>query len=510
TDMFADDLAWLADLGSKDSVKWASDGFAIRQAENDIYVIGNTSKGAMNGVYDLIEDNLGVLWTRASEEKGLIYDELEEATISKVDYREKSPFDYRGFLWGSERTNAVMLARNKCNTVADIPDLGMRHFNCGHSIFHLLKNSPIYDREEKEYWETDDQGNCLGPDGSAQVNPWSEKAAEVIAANIIAQMQANPEVRYVFIGEEDRSHGRVVPYDTEPFEYAPGEFVYPEDRNFYSTVFHTMINKIARMVREAVPDGRVGTFAYGIGKAAPACDIEDNIRICVAPIGEDYTACIFDTSIQERVKDKDCYYNCEDVPAWLEKAESVVFWHYYICNAQGTEYSWPIWYRIQEDLRIYMTKGVEGVTSDGLPDLDQGSSWLDYNGAKGTCSNYWDMNVLLCWLFQKLLWNPNEDLPSMITYFCDKVYGDASPYMQEYYHLMEQGFKGATETRRKQTAINLRSAEFYQFFVRKQGIGHPILDALEAAYQAASGPIKEDIKYMYDCVYRAMSAYKSF
>ena len=27
--------------------------------------------------------------------------------------------------------------------------------------------------------------------------------------------------------------------------------------------------------------------------------------------------------IQERVKDKDCYYNCEDVPAWLEKAESV-------------------------------------------------------------------------------------------------------------------------------------------------------------------------------------------
>ncbi|MBQ4289613.1 MAG: hypothetical protein II719_00295, partial [Clostridia bacterium] len=76
-EMFADDLAWLSDLGTKETGKWGSDGFAVRQYGDDVYVIGNTSKGAMNGVYDLIEENLGVLWTRASEEKGLIYDELE-------------------------------------------------------------------------------------------------------------------------------------------------------------------------------------------------------------------------------------------------------------------------------------------------------------------------------------------------------------------------------------------------------------------------------------------------
>ncbi|MBO4229535.1 MAG: hypothetical protein J5938_04200, partial [Clostridia bacterium] len=50
-EMFADDIAWLADLGSKETGKWGSDGFAIRQSGDDIYVIGNTSKGAMNGVY---------------------------------------------------------------------------------------------------------------------------------------------------------------------------------------------------------------------------------------------------------------------------------------------------------------------------------------------------------------------------------------------------------------------------------------------------------------------------
>ena len=510
TEMFADDLAWLADLGSKEAGKWASDGFAIRQYEGDIYVIGNISKGTLNGVYDLIEDNLGVIWARADEEKGLFYDELDEATIEKVDYREKSPFQKRGFLSNGDYSNILMAARNKTNMISNYPDLGMRLYGWGHSIMMLLTTSPIYDPEETEYWETDAEGNSLDQAGSMQVNPWSDKVAEVIAANIIAQMEADPEVRFVFIGEEDRGHGRVVPYDTEPFEYAPGQFVQPEDRNFYSTVFHTMINKIARSVKEAIPDGWVGTFAYNDSGAAPACDIEDNIMICLAPGGEDYTYSILDPAIRDRVKDPASLFYCEDVPAWGEKASSLVFWHYYICNAQGTEYGWPIWYRIQEDFQGYMKMGVDGVTTDGLPDMEIGSSWLDYNGAKGNCANYWEMNILLCWIYQKLLWNPYEDIPTLMEYFCDKVYGEASPYMQEYYHLLEQGFReGATKIGR-QTAINLRAPDFYRIFVYKPGIGHELVDALDKAYNAASGSIKEDIKYMYDCVYGAMSAYKSF
>ena len=41
-----------------------------------------------------------------------------------------------------------------------------------------------------------------------------------------------------------------------------------------------MINKIARAVKEAVPDGWVGTFAYVNTSPPPACEMEDNVRIC--------------------------------------------------------------------------------------------------------------------------------------------------------------------------------------------------------------------------------------
>ncbi|MBQ4289936.1 MAG: DUF4838 domain-containing protein [Clostridia bacterium] len=510
-EMFADDIAWLADLGSKETGKWGSDGFAIRQSGDDIYVIGNTSKGAMNGVYDLIEDNLGVLWTRADETKGLVYDELEEATIAKVDYREKSPFTTRGFLFGNERTNALMVARNKCNIAGYVADLGLVGSKCGHTVPWILTGSPIYDPEEPEYWETDEEGNCLWQEGSLQLNPFSDKTADAVAAYFIAQMEADPNNRFGFIGEEDtRGHGRCVPWDTEPFEYAPGEFVQPDDANYYSTVFFTMVNKIARKVKEPIPDAIIGTFICRLGQEIPSCAIEDNVMICYACADEDFTVSILDSSISEHTSNYSANTHWKNIPFWAENACTVTMYHYYLCNCFGTEFSWPIWDRIQADLKGYVTLGIDGVTTDGLPDLNQGSAWLDCYGAAGTCSNYWDMNELLCWLYQKLIWNPDEDIPSLITYFCDKVYGEASPYMQDYFRLMKQGFEEGSQQRHELVSLILHKSSYYRTYVKKTGIGHPVLDALEQAYNAAEGPVKDTIKYIWDTVSANMNMFRSF
>ena len=120
------------------------------------------------------------------------------------------------------------------------------------------------------------------------------------------------------------------------------------------------------------------------------------------------------------------------------------------------------------------------------------------------------MNHLLIWLYQKLLWNPYEDVPSLISYFCDKVYGDASPYMQEYYRLLEQGFTEFSKTYYIDCTLRFWASDYYKRVVKKTGIGHPLLDALEAAYGAAPDQVKETIKYMWDCVRINMNSFKSF
>ena len=513
TEMFADDIAWLADLGSRETGRWGSDGFAIRQVGDDIWIIGNTSKGAMNGIYDLIEDNLGVLWFRADESIGLIYDAMEEASIVKTDYREKSPFEYRGFHLGSEWTNALMVSRNKANTTGYVEKLGTNSQGAGHTIINLLTSSPLYDPEEPEYWETDENGTCLWREGSNQINIWSKKAADAIAASVIARMQ-DTGVRSVFIGEEDCRNGRVVPHDTEPFEYAPGQFVSPEDRNFRSTVFFSMINDIARQVKEAVPDGWIETFALESTCAVPSCDLEDNIKICFCPSFQEYTMSIFDQSVKEKIKpgfSSETPYNGEDLTGWAGIVDHISLWQYYLCDAHGADFCWPTWYLIQEDMQGYAKLGIEGVTTDGLPDLDQVYGWTTRHSAYGTGSNYWDMSGMLCWIFEKLLWDPYEDIPSLISYFCDKVYGDASPYMQEYYRLTEEGFRNGAAEYHKNTGISIHVDEYYKVFVKNPGIGHPVLDTLEEAYNAAAeGWAKDNIKYIRDRYWFRLSSFKNF
>ena len=510
SDLFADDIAWLADLGSKETGRWGSDGFAIRQLGDDIWIIGNTSKGAMNGVYDLIEENLGVIWTRADESKGLFFDPMDEAVLRKVDYREKSPFAERGWTFASDDANKLLFARNKINGGQKNEQFGQVQLLYPHNIKSFLRSSPLYDPEETEYWETDEAGNSLGDSGSHQVNPWSDKAAECIAATVIAQMKETGE-RFVFIGEEDAAAPqRCVPYDTLPFEYAPGLFVNPSDSNYYSTVFHSMINKIARLVREEIEDGVIGTFAYSIALEPPACEMEDNVQICIAPIAEDMTMPLLDTSARDRLNQSPSNLYCDFIPEWYEKAELVFYWHYYTCNPYGTQYSWPIYHKLQEDLREHAEHGVYGVMTGGFADMDFRNGWLEYYGLDATCSNYWDMNVLMLWLYQKLVWNPYEDVPALIVTFCDKVYGEASPYMQEYYRLMEQGFAAGAQTTRRPTVISTIASDFYQVFVRKQQIGHDVLDALDQARQAASGPIRDTIEYMYENVRSVLSSFRNY
>ena len=513
SEMFSDDLSWLADLGTKETGKWAPDGFAIRLVGGNVWILGNTARGALNGVYDLIEDNLGVLWVRADESKGLIFREMPEATISRVDYREKSPFLMRGWLLcgvTGEPTNQILFSRNKLNAMNADPGHGMDYAGFGHTIKWLLTSSPAYDPNETEYWETDDEGNSLGLEGSHQVNPWSEKAAEVIAANIINQMQ-NSSKRFIFIGEEDAAlHLRCVPYDTEPFEYAPGQFVQPDAENYYSTVMCTMINKIARMVREAVPDGEVGAFAYNNAIVPPECEMEDNVQICYAAWAEDLSLPILSQKAKDKKGDYMASNHCDWVRGWGEKSSHLYFWNYYICYESCTQYGWPIWYRIQQDLQDYAAMGVDGLIPEGEIDLETDCGLLDYWDEPGNHSNVWDQNMMLYWLYSKLAWNPWEDIPTLIAYFCDSVYGDASPYMQEYYSLLEKGWNDGTAEYKRIVNIHTAPTECYKNFVRKQGIGKDLLAALENAYNAASGPVKDSILYVWETAKRQLSSFGSY
>ncbi len=170
-ELFPEDLNWLRTLKEENSnTEYSDDGFAIRAYNGKIYIFGATAQGAMNGVYDFIEENLGVIWVRGNDDIGLIYDDMPTVTVEKTDYREKSPLKLRAMTryGGGTDLDDIYLRRNKSNygcatgsavwQMQDKMQKGLNTLNIECMVKHWIITSPIYDPNISEYWETDEAG----------------------------------------------------------------------------------------------------------------------------------------------------------------------------------------------------------------------------------------------------------------------------------------------------------------------------------------------------------------
>ncbi len=485
-ELFPEDMAWLTTL-KEDGKQYGDDGFAIRSLNGKLYIFGATSRGAMNGVYDFIEENMGVLWIRAVEEIGLIYDEMPTIAVAKTNYREKSPFQMRGwYTWSSNRETSVMHSRNKMNTnsLMNPYPAGMEPFLWNHDLKGLVVNSPIYDPEITEYWNQYEDGTIVPIDEVSQINFWSDLTADTVAATLIQTLKDNPHYTNIGLGVEDNYECIQYPECTEPFEYAPGRFVNPEDPEYLSTVYFTFVNKVARQVKAVFPEIPVNVLAYAFVIRKPLCELEDNIRIVVTPI---------ERCLGSEITDPDNPYNVivyNIMEDWKCVENTTLVYDYYGCSRAVHQYERPIWRTMQKDLHYYMECGFEGTLPQGPLDNSDDPGW-----GGGTRRQIWDMNTLTFWLYAKLTWDPDADIDELIAYFCDKVYGAASESMQEYYRLIEQGWNEA-ESRSEYLWNYKHYAEIYfDVFVYQSDVEADIIAALQAAYDVAeTDAIKERIR----------------
>lgn len=506
--MFKDDIEWLSDIGNPgDTERYGDDGFAIRQDGNTIYIFGKTAGGALNGVHDFIEENMGVLWIRADENNGLLYDKMTTITASSVNYREKSPFQIRGWhLCGfgedgtehSDEKTEIMMSRNKLNAkFAEFMNqykwswqasIGLEPVNLGHVLKHWVVNSPSYDPNETEYWNTDESGD-LTVATAKQVNFWSKNTADTITDGVKKFLETT-DINYVGIGIEDSDI--CTPSSNQPFDYATYEtisvaeaesriaagsttVVYPDDPAYLSTVYYTFLNYIAKKVDEVYPNVTIATFAYTFTERPPLCDLEDNILVVFAPVDEDVTQPI----TTDKIGPNNLIHR--NIEGWKKITRNMAFYNYYGSFTPSASYERPIADRIQADLQYYSENGFAGLLPEGTAD-------------SGSGSNSWSMNALTFWLYSKLAWNPDENINALIVEFCDKAYGDASEAMQEYYALVKLGWDEGKD------GVNVKWYHpldvYMSNFVLNSGLTDDMQAALDKAFEMAEGTAKERIRYI--------------
>ncbi len=502
-ELFADDIVWLTTLKDENGKSYGSDGFAIRYHDNALYIFGATPRGALNGVYDFLEENMGILWIRADESTGTIFDEQPTIALSAVDYREKSPFEVRGWNLGGRGgemllASDTMMSRNKLNALliqnaAEIPNvasIGLYPFRLGHNAKSWVLSSPIYDPTVTEYWNNTEDGTPIPLEEWSQINFWSDLTADTVAESMIAHI-AQTGLDNVGFGIEDNYVCTQYPESTEPYEYAPGQFVAPGDPLYLSTVYYSFLNKVIQKINAVYPDVVLNTWAYAQVLDAPLCEVDDHISIVIAPILEDMTSPVTDTTNK--------YNNpvFEIMGAWKEKSDNVLVYNYYLSCCSRIRYERAIWDRIQADLQYYADINYIGLLPEGAADVPTWDTlyMLMHNGEIGLNTQVWDMNALTCWIYHKLSWNPSEDVDALIEYFCDKVYGEASKEMQEYYRLIEYGWQNAEEAPNYLWNYKLSDDSYFEVFVYQMDLETDIIETLRAAYDAADTDIiKERIR----------------
>ncbi|BBH21554.1 hypothetical protein Back11_28990 [Paenibacillus baekrokdamisoli] len=478
TQLFGDDMAYLSH----------SDGFAVRKAGNRIYIIGTEPKGVLNGVYDFLEKNAGVLWTRSSTtDIGTLYDPLPSIVANKVNYREKSPFQLRGFNLTGFGANGeyhedpgteTMIARNKMNAklaeFANQPlwerheSVGVKSFTLGHNLGYWLPNEDYF-AAHPEYYNTDISGEHYIPVADdTQINFYNPDVPGVIAGRVKQFLSEHP-IEYVGIGINDTHYFQQGELSRSPFTTVDNIVIQPDEADYKSTVFYSFLNKIAAKVKVTNPNAKIVTFAYFFTDTPPRVKLEDNIVVVLAPLtGDDRVP--FNTSDVNSGN----YGHRLKLEGWLKNTKNVVMYNYYGSFLSDT-YERPIAQKVQADMKYYRDMGITGVLPESIMDARIPN---------------WSINALQFWLFQKLMWNPDADLEQLKSDYIRKAYGAAAAKMREYYDLIEQGWNKYNDPIGYNTSTNTYIGKY----IIKAGIKDAAQKALNEAWALADDKAKARIE----------------
>lgn len=461
-----------------------SDGFAIRKSGSRIYIAGSEPRGILNGVYDFLEHNAGLLWTRGGEH-GTIYEPMATIRLAKTNYAEKSPLRIRGWMTtGSgvggeghaDYATEVMLARNKNNAkMAEsgnrllwgrFAQTGLEPVMLGHNLNYWLPNDEYF-AAHPDYYNMKD-GEYVPLSDSTQINFYHPDVPGIFAAKA-KDLIARTGIGYVGIGINDNSNLDQGELSRQPFTTEIGTVVQPDDPAYRSTVFFAFLNKVAREIKAAYPDVKVVSYAYTFTDTPPKLELEDNIVIVYAPLYEDARKPLNTTD----ASNPNYAYN-EKLQAWAQKTENIIVYNYY-GSFPSDAYERPIEEKVKADMQYYRDLGILGVLPEGTVDFG---------------NDAWGVNALQYWLMNKLFWNPDEDIEALKTAFIGKAYGAAAEPMKRYYDLIEQGWNYD----QAQQSWATSGETLVRQYVLVAGIEDEAQQALNEAYDLADARAKERIR----------------
>ena len=376
------------------------DGYAVAVRGEQLLIFGQTPQGTLNGVYCLLEEDLGCRW----------YSKLYEPLIpSRPSLRFRPvPRSYKPVLdhvrdvhYADAQGNAEWTRANRLESMSSVGTAwGFAH------TYNSLVPPGTYFKEHPEYY-----AEIGGKRTTRQLCMSNPDVEELILRQLLDHHEANPTVRFYEISPND-GRGYCECEECKAIDEAAG-----------GTAMGSLlraINRIAGEVEKVYPEVRITTLAY-LGTFRPPINENPrkNVIITLATDSSTWTWPHLAVTETPTMAGPDRAPFKKALKAWHDVGANIRIWDYTIVF-QYTVRPIPNMPAVSDNLRYYVRHGATGVFLQGAHNPNDGA----------------DRSLMRCWVWSKQLWDPSRDTRGLVRDFNHGFYGPAGEPMQAYDELL--------------------------------------------------------------------------
>ena len=360
-----------------------------------LMITAKTSIGLSHGIYDLLTNELGVIWGMADP----IFEEVPQrrtVEIPEINRTEKPAFGFRVF----SGCDPDWLRRNRIdNGSRQLPFYGH-----GHNLYNLLPPSR-YGQHAEYYALVDGQRQVPDKDGHTPIQPCltNRDVIQITIETVSQFFDQNPEVSTYSLCPNDSSRfcqcSSCLEIDNSMEAY--------RNRRMNSNSYFYYINMVAKELIHSHPDRYISAYAYWTTELPPQKidTLPSNVVIYLTQDSSQY----YDPGYE--VRDHDI------LEMWSKVAHHLAVYDYY-----GLSWFTPRVYPkiVARTLRFLPTVRVKGFYCESYP--------------------YWAHTGAQLYLATRLLWDVSLDPDELMEEWSTKMFKEVAPQMRAYFNTLERGW----------------------------------------------------------------------
>jgi hypothetical protein len=359
-----------------------ADGFVIKTDSMRLIIAGGNFKGTIYGVYTFLEKYLGC---RMYSPKVKVVPKSDFIAFESIDIKEIPVIKFRdthySVTWHDEYSAWHKLDHDSKG--------GRPAWGSWCHTFNSLVPPELYFDAHPEYFALRD-GKRL-PTQLCLANP---DVLNITIQNLRKQIAADPEAKYWSVSQNDN----------RLFCQCDKCRALDEKEGSPSGSIINFVNKVA----DQFPDLTISTLAYEYGRKAPLTIIPRknvNIMLCSIEARRDIPV--------TEGQDEESRSLVEDFEGWGKIASDIIVWDYVI-QFTNLISPFPNLHVLQPNIRFFVKNGATAMFEQG--NRDGGGEFAE----------------LRSYLLSKLMWNPEENVDTLMNDFLRGYYGAASVPIRKY------------------------------------------------------------------------------